>query len=248
MTEALVILLIALLFLIAFFASEILGYIGEKKVAFRLWFLSSKRFKVIHNILLPYEDKSSQIDHVVVSLYGIFVIETKNYRGWIHGHEKSEYWTQTFYKSKTKFRNPVSQNKGHVRALKQVLNNYPDLIYYPIVVFSGRAELKNVYTEVPVIYKSRLLRTIRRKKGNEILTIEEVDQIIKQLKHARIKGRKGRKKHIRQIKKHISKQKKRVKNSLCPRCGEKLVLREGQYGKFWGCASYPICRYTKKLS
>lgn len=31
----------------------------------------------------------------------------------------------------------------------------------------------------------------------------------------------------------------------CPRCGSFLVKRKGRFGEFWGCTSYPGCRYTE---
>lgn len=34
---------------------------------------------------------------------------------------------------------------------------------------------------------------------------------------------------------------------ICPRCGGTLVLKEGRYGRFMGCTSYPSCRYTEKV-
>lgn len=33
----------------------------------------------------------------------------------------------------------------------------------------------------------------------------------------------------------------------CPKCGEKLVLKEGRYGKFMACPNYPDCQYTRAL-
>jgi hypothetical protein len=55
----------------------------------------------LHDITIPsVKGKTTQIDHVVVSEYGVFVIETKNYTGWIVGDEKSDYWTQVIYKRK----------------------------------------------------------------------------------------------------------------------------------------------------
>lgn len=39
---------------------------------------------------------------------------------------------------------------------------------------------------------------------------------------------------------------------LCPICGRKMVMREGKYGKFWGCSGYGLendrCFYTEKIS
>ena len=74
------------------------GAKGESRVARKLKRLRGEEFKVFNDVLLSTRYGSSQIDHIVISIYGIFVIETKNYSGWIHGNEKSEYWTQSFYK------------------------------------------------------------------------------------------------------------------------------------------------------
>ena len=35
---------------------------------------------------------------------------------------------------------------------------------------------------------------------------------------------------------------------LCPRCGKPLVQRSGSRGPFWGCSSYPHCRFSADLS
>lgn len=34
----------------------------------------------------------------------------------------------------------------------------------------------------------------------------------------------------------------------CPTCNEPLIIRLGRLGRFVGCASYPACHYTRKLS
>lgn len=52
---------------------------------------------MLNDIMLPTEKGTSQIDHVIISSYRVFVIETKNYSGWIHGSENSEDWMQTIY-------------------------------------------------------------------------------------------------------------------------------------------------------
>lgn len=91
-------------------APKIKGTLGEYKVSLKLKRLTKKKYIVLNNILLKIGETTTQIDHVVISKSGIFIIETKNYKGWIHGHENSNYWTQTIYKHKTKFRNPIKQN------------------------------------------------------------------------------------------------------------------------------------------
>lgn len=76
------------------------GKKGELNVKLRLRMLSSEKYKIINNLFISNNGQTTQIDHVVVSEYGIFVIETKNYKGWIYGGAKSDFWTQNIYGNK----------------------------------------------------------------------------------------------------------------------------------------------------
>lgn len=228
------------------FMPKIKGFLGELKVSSWLRSLNSKEYKVLNDVLIKSGGRSSQIDHVIVSIYGIFVIETKHYKGWIHGHEKSEYWTQSIYRYKNRFRNPIIQNKGHIRTLRQLLRDYQGLTYHSIIVFSGQATLKNVYTDVPVIYPRQLLRTIKKQKAQKILTMEEVKEIAGRIKAASISGSAARRKHVRKARNNARNQRRKESDSVCPRCGGKLLLKKGRYGKFYGCSNFPRCRYSKK--
>jgi hypothetical protein len=88
---------------------KIKGIIGEKSISSILYLLDKSKYSVINNIVLERDTKTSQIDHVVISDFGIFVIETKNYKGWIVGNEKSEHWTQVLFKRKQRFYNPINK-------------------------------------------------------------------------------------------------------------------------------------------
>jgi hypothetical protein len=221
------------------------GSVGESRVARRLGRLNRDEHKVFNDIIIKSNNKSCQIDHVVVSIYGIYVIETKHYKGWIHGHENSEYWTQTFYRSKTKFNNPIRQNKGHIYALKGVLSEFLGIQYHPIIVFSGSATLKNVYTETPVIYVHQLIRTLKEKRNNPHISTKQVEYIANKLKTVMANDGTARKHHARQVRAQVSIRKKKEKALICPRCDHALLLRRGQYGKFYGCANFPVCTYSR---
>ena len=95
------------------------GKYGERMVKKSLEKLDSKEYHIFHDLYIPTKKGTSQIDHVVVSSKGIFVLETKNYTGWIFGSENSQNWTQVIYKRKEKFYNPIWQNFGHIQALKE---------------------------------------------------------------------------------------------------------------------------------
>lgn len=97
---------------------------------------------LLNNVTFEVEDRTTQIDHLLIADTGIFVIETKHYKGWIFGHPNGSQWTQTIYKYKSKFQNPLRQNYGHLRTV-QSLFNLPEAAYFPIIVFSGDSELKS---------------------------------------------------------------------------------------------------------
>ena len=112
--------IIAFLLLLGFICHhpKIKGKIGEIYVTIFLKRLPENKYRVINDLLLAKNGHSTQIDHVIVSIYGIFVVETKFYKGWIFGGENSEYWTQNIYGRKYKLLNPIYQNQGHIRGFE----------------------------------------------------------------------------------------------------------------------------------
>ena len=115
---------------------ERVGSRGERWVAETLASRLPQGYHVINNIYLPLPNGgTTQIDHVVVSRYGIFVIETKTYSGWIFGDEKSPQWMQTIYRKRSRFQNPIRQNYRHVCALSDCLcipkNIFKDMVVFP---------------------------------------------------------------------------------------------------------------------
>ena len=225
-------------------SSKIKGSIGEAKVNTRLNFVG-KEYIVLKDILIKSSNGyTSQIDELVLSEYGLFVIETKNYKGWIFGNEKAENWTQVIYKEKHTFRNPIKQNWSHIYALKSLLSDYPNIKYHPIVVFSGNATLKSIESSVPVIYSNRLNSTIRRLSFEKCLSIDEVNKIQTILESSELKERNARKEHIKNIKQNVREKKIKMANLICPRCNGELKLRNGRNGKFYGCSNYPRCKFT----
>lgn len=234
-----VFLFLGLAILLKFLKPKIKGFLGELLIRFVLLFLNKKEYKIIHDVKVFYNGLMSQIDHVVVSKYGVFVIETKNYKGWIFGSENAYEWTQVIFNNKFKLYNPVKQNLGHVKALQANLADYPNLDYFPIVVFTGSARLK-VNSSYPVIKFYRLLKTIKR--SNEIniseFTRDEIYNLLLKINGntPNIEAKKFDNTTIKQ------------KNNLCPDCNSPLIPKQGKYVRFMGCTDFPRCRYTKRLS
>ncbi len=227
------------------FKSRIKGVFGEKKVLFILNFLDRSHYKVINNIVLNVSDKTIQIDHVVISDYGIFVIETKNYQGWILGNENSYFWTQVIFKRKEKLYNPIRQNLGHIWALKSCLREFPDIEYKSIIVFPRTAHLK-VNTSTDVIYSHQLLKTIKRYSDIR-LTEADKDIIFKKIISLNVIETYDRSQHIKSIKQRIKKKERTIAEYKCPQCSDDLIIRNGKFGKFLGCTSYPRCKFSRPI-
>ncbi|EKY22068.1 nuclease-related domain-containing protein [Clostridium celatum] len=239
--KALVGILIILLTIINVYKSKVKGYIGEIIVSKRLSKLNKKKYKVINNILLKAPNTTTQIDHIVISIYGIFVIETKNYKGIIKGNEYDHNWIQILFNKKETLRNPIKQNNGHIIALKNII---PELKYKKInsiIAFTKRAKL-NINVETDVVYCNKINRIIKKNKEREF-TIEEVNNIYGKLKELNINSLRERKVHIKSIKRSVKKAKKRLNKNRCPRCGGKLKKRHNRYGSFKGCKNYPGCTF-----
>lgn len=227
------------------YSPKIKGIIGEKSISSILYLLDKSKYTVINNIVLKRDTKTSQIDHVVISDFGIFVIETKNYKGWIVGNEKSEHWTQVLFKRKQRFYNPINQNLGHIKVLKTYLSKYPSINYIPIIVFLSKSDIK-VKTTHDIINSRQLIQTI--KKYNEInIEKREKEDIYKIINEANLVDIYDKTEHIKSIKKLIQKRKSDIQDNKCPQCGGKLVLRNGEYGEFLGCTSYPRCKFINKI-
>ncbi|GEQ75286.1 hypothetical protein CTTA_2291 [Comamonas testosteroni] len=100
----------------------------------------------LHNVTLPTADGgSTQIDHLIFSPYGLFVLETKNFQGWIFGTEKQREWTQQIFRKRSRFQNPLRQNYKHIKTLQSLLDIAPEHLH-SVIAFVGDCEFK---TEMP---------------------------------------------------------------------------------------------------
>ena len=135
------------------------GVIGETKIALLLKLLSKEQYKIINNIMIYSKWGTSQIDHIVISIFGIFVIETKNYKGWIFGSENQEYWTQTIYGNKYKLYNPIRQNYSHIQALKN-LETLKDGTKVTLETLKEQGILKTKYDTLKVLGNGKLTKKL----------------------------------------------------------------------------------------
>lgn len=246
--EILIGIAIGCILLITVYRSKFKGDIGELVAAKFLNNLDENDYKVIHDIKInnpTRHTKTSQIDHLVVSKYGIFAVETKAYKGKIYGKEYSRNWTQYLGNKKYDFMNPILQNYGHIKSLEAILNeSYPDMKYFSIIAFSPEANLEAVEVKDAKICKiSQVGKLIEDLSTEEIINSENLDKILEIIKEN--KSFQTDYGHTRDIKKIKKENQAKIKAGICPRCGGKLIEREGKYGKFLGCSNFPKCRFVE---
>ncbi len=227
---------------------RIKGKIGEYIVAGILKSLPAEDYIVFNDVTIKSRSCTSQIDHLVISAFGIFVIETKCYKGWIFGSEEGEKWTQVLYTEKQQFYNPIQQNRGHIKALKHNLSKYSHIPYYTIIVLAGEGEFKTFdQVKTTVIYPGSLRETILGMSTHRFLTGSQVAEIREIIQKISIDSEKYRQLHIKNASNKAVIAENEIRAGKCPRCDGVLVERKGKYGNFMGCSNYPKCKFTVKL-
>ncbi|MDX1699070.1 MAG: nuclease-related domain-containing protein [Melioribacteraceae bacterium] len=157
-------------------SGEYLTYVHLEKV--------EGHHRILTNLYIPKKDGSTtEIDVVMIAQSGIYVFESKNYSGWIFGSEKSQYWTQTFPNGqKQRFYNPISQNKGHIKALQSLLEIKNNDFFKSYIVFSERCTLKKIdvnSSNIVVLNRNVLRKIIKRdiEAYPKLISISEVNQL-----------------------------------------------------------------------
>lgn len=242
---------IVLLKLMSVYQARAFGHFGERRVRILLEGLDPQEYRVFHDLMLESRDGTTQIDHVVVSRFGVFVLETKNYSGTIYGGENAAQWTKCNHGRKYPFQNPLRQNYGHVQALRAALGNLGEVPMFPLVVFMRTATLK---VDVPpglVVMTSELVQTVMT-KATPMMSPQTRDEISRRIEAANITDPVRRKAHVASVKRRVAAKEREkaaaIKEGGCPWCGGKLMLRPGKYGAFWGCSNYRTkgCKFRMK--
>lgn len=245
------------------------GMIGEWfiNLSIRL-FLDQREYHLLKDVTLPIPQGSTQIDHVIVSRFGIFVIETKNMKGWIFGNPAHKSWTQQIYRRKHSFQNPLHQNHLHMMTLKSLLG-VADHQLHSVIYFIGDCTFK---TPMPENVLRRGFITYVRSKTTRVLDPGEVEQIVETIQRGRLAANwQTHQQHVARLKarhgaapiepavskatpvepiKRLARPGNFGVNHVtpdCPTCGSPMVLRTASKGenkgnRFWGCRGFPTCR------
>lgn len=253
--ELIPLIVVAILLFIFFNKSpKAIGRRGESAIANTLDFASffGKSGKTLRNLYVPTANgKTTEIDIIYIMVKGIFVIESKNYTGYIFGSDNQRNWTVTLYKGrfrrleKHKFYNPIWQNNTHMKALREYLGE--DIKMMSLIVFSDRCELKSInYAQDSVIVCKR--NHLNRALSNfwnttpDLLSEEKIEELYARLFALTNPDEVTKQAHVESIKNDYS------NANICPWCGGKLVLRTARKGsnagkQFYGCSNYPRCKY-----
>jgi hypothetical protein len=188
------------------------GVLGEWQVNLLIkFFLDKNNYHLIKNVTLPTfsDDKeygTTQIDHIIVSKYGIFVVETKNMKGWIFGSANQKQWTQKIFKHTSKFQNPLHQNYKHVKTLEDLLltgckakNDY----IFSVIIFIGNSTFK---TKMPdnIRFARGGIEYIKSKR-DIAFSEDEVADIIEQIESGRLeRSINTNRQHVKHVKEIVT--------------------------------------------
>lgn len=198
-------------------AATRIGELGEHKINIQMDQLS-KECKSLSDLLLP-NPKSrtgyAQIDHVVISPYCVFVIETKNYNGEIKGGRTDQQWSVS---NRFKMYNPLKQNYGHIKTIESALKGLAAVKFISMISFTMRCrfsidpELRKIHSDELVVYDVELSEYISRKllslkmgSPEPPISATQVQVIYDLLVQANITDPEIRKLHVQRIKENIKK-------------------------------------------
>lgn len=196
-------------FLDSILTNNFTGWLGETYTEFELGFgkLFGHKGKMLRNIYIPKEDgTTSEIDVIYITRKGIFVIESKNYSGWIFGKAGDKEWVASLpNKQKNRFYNPIKQNQSHIKWLGNYLND-DTIPLFSIIAFSERCTLKSVpqLEDVPVVNRDNLFNAMDKiwVRKPDVVTDEKVIELFEHLKTLTKADRSVKEAHVDNINKN----------------------------------------------
>lgn len=247
------------------------GQIGEYKIYQNLNFLEEYGCRILTNLYIPTASGNlTEIDIVLITHKGIFVIESKNYKGWIFGDSKQKWWAQTFPNGdKKEFFNPIWQNQNHIKQLSNILKD--EYLFNSIIAFSDDCVLKKVpdnTNTMCIVHYSNVANEIIECCNNitaNSLNHKKIENIYKTLLPYTQVGKEIKDKHLEDVKKKATpRHDKKTHDSIstktsieltttitekCPKCNAPLkkIISKKTGKVFLGCSNFPKCKYSKKI-
>ena len=172
------------------------GRWGEIEVANYLNSLSNE-YVVINDVMIETNNRTSQIDHIVVSPYGIFVIETKNYSGILYGEEYESYVPYVCGSNQYSIYNPLKQNRSHVYTLMNALDIPNRNVFVPILAISDDCE-SHMQAKVDIVPFAYVCDAIDQYKY-KMFSRREVLSIAQRISDLNIQNAEEREKHVERV-------------------------------------------------
>lgn len=177
--------------------------------------LDSSTYKRFHNVIFPTPRGTTQVDHIVLSAFGIFVIETKSHNGWIFGSEKSSRWTQSLYGKKIQVPEPSSPKLQPYQGNSRFFADIP--CQCPFDHFFHWRQ-RRVEDRVPAQCDDARAMCLHQKLQGRVFSESEVGELVNKVKLLQ----------DRQItnSEHVANLKTQYSDHTCPKCGKALVKRK----------------------
>lgn len=177
--------IVPLVLIIAFLASpRFRGDIAERRTRRILANgLEKNRYTLLNDVLLPAGGGTVGIDHIVVSRFGLFVIESRHVSGFISGSEFQDRWKQESWGRSKRIDNPMHHNVKQAETLGRLLG-MPLTKIHPIVVLTGHKGLRNRAPD-HLVPAEQLIRYIR-KKGTHVLEPEQAERALRMIGEMRV--------------------------------------------------------------
>lgn len=128
--------------------------------------LQQEGYRILKHFELPTENGNIAIDHIIVSSYGVFIVETINLRGWITGVAHHQTWKQEINGQLHKFPNPLMHNDLHIKAMFKMLN-LDDHHAHRVIMFTG-----------DTVFKSEMPENVVRNWGYLKYILSKTDQVL----------------------------------------------------------------------
>ena len=193
-------------------------------------------YKVLSDVMLYINNKITITDYIIVSIYGIFVIEAKEYKGKITGDRYGKYWDRI--DKKDSYINPINQNNVIIKILSNLLN-IEETKFINIVCILNDNKKIDIKNDGEIIDKELVIDKILSYKEKIIDNPDELYMIVSKNNVVNEQIRKKYYKILKNMKDDFGKY-------VCPRCGNRLIKKNSLLGAYFVCLNYPKCKYKRK--
>lgn len=191
-----------------------------------------RTYRLLSNLLLKTEQGFEHIDHLVISPYGLFIIEVNNLSGTILGEENDLNWHQALNWRVKTFANPLAENQAHLEVLNMWVNLDKALPIYSFVTFNRRCDLKVISGFV--FFDTDILTVIRKRSQREVLSESEVLKIYAQIEQVNILDPNVRNEYNAHLRKQRLLNRPKYGDIRCRICHKAVSERTARY-----CIAHP---------